>query len=244
MLSLMTFLPFFIQSIWQCQPLEDAQLLERLERLCQKGHFKHGGIKSWIVMGDSLTAAIIGIVSRFRYIMFTKRLLNEMSPEMLEAILAHEMGHSKRKHLLIYPFILMGMMICTSLFSYHFENEVPLPVIFIGYLCIIGLYFRFFFGFFSRLFERQADLHVFEVGVDPQHMIEALDRIGIISNYSHKVPSWHHFSIQERIDFLQSAIHDPKIIAKHHQKVKSFVIFYFILLLLILIFLSKKVFYE
>ena len=36
------------------------------------------------------------------------------------------------------------------------------------------LYFRYVFGFFSRIFERQADLHIFQVGLDPANLIESL----------------------------------------------------------------------
>ncbi len=46
MVLIMIFLPFFIQKIWQCKPLEEGHLKNRLDRLCQKAHFKHGGMKT------------------------------------------------------------------------------------------------------------------------------------------------------------------------------------------------------
>lgn len=258
MLIMLMLMPVFIQKIWLCKPLENLDLLKRLENLCAKARFKHAGIETWTVMNNSLTAAIVGIVPRFRYIIFTKRILRELSPDAIEAILAHEIGHSYRKHLLIYPLIILGMIIVTGIFSLllsdataqfieleyllhpseFWEFLYPL-LVFIPYILIIGLYFRFVFGFFSRLFERQADLHVFKLGVSPDFMIEALNDIAVSSGNIHSLPSWHHFSIQQRINFLEEAKKDPRIIIKHHARVKKYVLGYFVLLIVgSLIFLS------
>ena len=254
---MMIFLPYAIQKIWQCQPLEDSALKERLELLCQKAKFKHAGLQTWTILNHSLTAAIIGIVPRFRYVMFTKKILNEMPPESIEAVLAHEIGHNYRKHLIIYPFIIFGISVLMGLFSLFTAQAVEgglkfathaypaLPwnflepiIILLPFAIIVGVYFRVVFGFFSRLFERQADLHVFELHVPPQHLINALDAIGTATGNSHKQPNWHHYSIQERIDFLTAAMKDRSLIAKHHQKVRWFVFGYLILLIggLILLF--------
>ncbi len=115
-LLMLIFLPYFIQKIWLCKSLPEGELKNRLMKICPRASFKHAGMKTWTIMHDQLTAGIIGIVPRFRYIMFTDRLLRELPPESIEAILAHEIGHNKHKHLLIYPFILAGMIVCAGLF--------------------------------------------------------------------------------------------------------------------------------
>lgn len=251
MLAMMVFLPFFIQLIWKCTPLEESELKKRLDKICEKANFKHGGMKIWTVMNDSLTAAIVGVIPKFRYVMFTKRLLNEFPEDAIEAILVHEIGHSYRKHLLIYPFIIFGMMVVAGLFSLfisetliHFltyENMLhpsnfwsffdPL-IVFILYALLIAVYFRLVFGFFSRLFERQADLHVFQLQEPAEKMILALDSVGVSTGNSHKIPSWHHYSIEERINFLRKASLDHKNIDQHHQKVKFSLAAYSLFLLI------------
>lgn len=248
-LIVMIFLPFFIQKIWKCQPLENSPLKDRLEELCRRAHFRQSGLKTWTVLNHSLTAAIIGIVPRFRYVMFTKRLLKELPGSSVEAILAHEIGHNYRRHLLIYPIIIFGMTVVAGLFSMFtsqtIEESLALAdlrhpshlwgilypvVIFIPYAIIIALYFRYVFGLFSRLFERQADLHVFTLKIAPQHLIHALDYVGAATGNSHRQPNWHHYSIQERIDFLNAATQDPSLIEKHHRRVKYALIGYLTLL--------------
>lgn len=247
MLILILLLPPLIQWVWQCKTLEPSPLEARLRRLCEKAGFHQPKLKVWTVMNQALTAAIVGIAAPFRYVIFTKKILNDVSPDALEAILAHEIGHSKRKHLFLYPFILMGFVVLSGILTmllipglenlmqtYPSSNwETFLPFIFFSlYGVLIISYLRFVFGFFSRLFERQADLHVFELDVPPEHMIKALDEIGVATGYTHTHPSWHHYSIQQRINFIRSAIQNPDLIRKHHQRVKNILILYFFLLFL------------
>jgi len=247
-LLIMIFLPYFIQKVWLCETIQDKDTLQKLQAICRKANFRCADIRTWTVMNHFHTAAIIGVIPRFRYVMFTKRLLNDLPEESIEAILVHEIGHSYRKHLLTIPFIILGMFVSAGLFSSFFSEDIyrmilekkavsssviwdisiPLSLV-IPYALIIGVYFRIVFGYFSRLFERQADLHPFVVGTRPEHMIQALDNIGTASGNTHDHPSWHHFSIRERINFLEKAIQDPSLVNKHHSKVRRSIIAYLII---------------
>lgn len=247
----MLLMPPLIVTCWRCRPLRHPFLLPRLEALCQRMHFKHAGIKMWTIMRHQFTAGIIGLVPRFRYIMFTDNLIQQFPLQEIEAILIHEIGHSRYKHLWIYPFVLLGMLVTATwlsliyteplehYFHVQFErdpsaiwNFLFLVSLFSLYAFILGLYFRFVFGFFSRLFERQADLNIFDSSLPPIYMIHALDHIAIVTGYSHRHPSWHHSSIQERIDFLELAIQNPQLVAQHHQKVRKWVAVYLTVLIL------------
>lgn len=240
LLALLFFFPYIIQRIWQCKPLSetDNSLARRLNFLCQKAKFQQSGIKTWTVMNDSLTAAIIGILPSCRYVIFSKKLLQVLSPEAVEAVLAHEIGHNHRKHLLLYPFIVIGMVLILS--SLKLEEETGSPLFnFVIYAAVMVSYLRIMLGFFSRIFERQADLHVYELAIAPEAMIEALEDVSVASGNIHKQPNWHHYSIQERIDFLKATIRNPELIQKHHNYVRKCFGIYLIFLLL----LSIIVFY-
>lgn len=237
-------MPVLVMTCWNCEPLEDPAITPRLEAICVQAKFKHAGIRTWGVMKHSFTAAIIGIIPHFRYVMFTKPVLREFSPQEIEAILIHEIGHSRYKHLLFYPFIFLGILIIsfilfplitTLLSEYIYLNKelghfTYYSILFIIYACLLGLYLRIVFGFFSRLFERQADLHIFEYSTSPTYMISALNHIAVVTGYTHNQPNWHHFSIRERIQFLQAAFVHPSLIFAHHRKVKKWLSLYFIAL--------------
>jgi Zn-dependent protease with chaperone function len=238
LIGTLVFFPFFLQYIWGCAPMEDSELKDRLDRLCQKAGFKHAGLMIWTILNSSLTAAIVGVYHRFRYVMFTKRLILELPPDQIEAVLAHEMGHSFHKHMVFYPWVILGMLVVQGLFSTFFgvgikhiisllqlgdptgfwDMAYPL-LVFAIYSVILLSYFRIVYGFFSRNFERQADLYVFSVGLSGKSMIDALDSVAKLSGYIHEKPSWHHYSIKQRMDFLQSAVEDSLVIDKHHRRV-------------------------
>lgn len=228
-------MPPLLVAVWQCEPMENVELKNRLESLCKKAGFKHGGILDWTLLNRSHTAAILGVLPQWRYLLFTKTLQEELSPEAVEAVLAHEIGHSQRRHLLYYPFIFLGLVVVTSLYSQWispaveswFSHSIFYPLaLFLPYALILWLYFRYVFGFFSRLFERQADLHCFELDIHPDHMINALDDVARATGFTHSAPNWHHYSIAERIDFLENAKQNPQFIKKHHRFVNTALIVY------------------
>lgn len=237
-------LPILIQKLWDCTPLEEGALKERLDALAARAHFKHGGMKIWTIMKRSYTAAIIGVVPSFRYVMFTRRLLDTLTPEEVEAVLAHEIGHSKRGHLFLFPYILMGMLLFSLLlFSFlsletvdrFFTNSFGIYkdlAEFTVYIIFTGLYFRFLFGYFSRLFERQADLYVLKVGIPPEEMAKALDRIGHAAGGIHNRPSWHHWGIGERIAFMEKVAKNHSLSDAHDARVKRSLGIYTIFLII------------
>ncbi len=249
--GMLIFFPPLLTYCWGCQHLPDGPTRDRLQSWCDRAKFRHAGMLTWPVMGRSLTAAIIGPVARFRYVIFTPTLLEQLSPHALDAVLVHEMGHTRRKHLLIYPFILMGAMVIIGMLSltilpaidqYLVMRNYLNPtgpwqalqpfVVLLTYVLVISLYFRFVFGFYSRLFERQADLSCFDVGMPPQDMSDALNEVGFLSGNIHDLPSWHHYSIRQRMQFLEKAEQDPRLVSAHHRFVHKAVWGYFILLVI------------
>lgn len=243
--STVIFLPPLAVLIWQCSDLNDSELKTELDALCKRANFRHAGFKIWKIMNHSMTAAIMGIVKRLRYILFTQKLLDHLPNKAIVAILAHEIGHSYYLHLFIYPFIFFGMVIIGSLVPLviyvpilqHTHLEERFPEIFSGlYFLFLGLimalYFRFVFGYFSRIFERQADLHIFHLEIPSNHLVEALDTLAVLAGNIHLQPNWHHYSIQERIDFINRADKNKSLISQHTRRVKLSLFFYFIALIL------------
>ena len=191
-------------------------------------------------MGRAVNAGILGMSKQFRYIVFTDALLQALPLESIKAILSHEIGHSQYKHLLFYPFILAGMLLTASPLSHYMAEtisplfRIPLdiwrPLLFYStFILFSALYFRFLFGHFSKLFERQADLHIFALNILPENLISALHATAR-SEADRKKPNWHHYSIEERIEFIQSAANNPWLISRHHRKVKAHLALLFLLL--------------
>jgi Zn-dependent protease with chaperone function len=244
---LMAILPKFIQGWWGCMPLPSSEKGDLLrEFLAEKG-FNYRGLLTWpIFEGRMMTAGIMGIVPRYRYILVTDSLLEALSADELKAVLAHEMGHARYRHLLFYVLFFVGFMALSfgladlsiylaflhpgfiELIASDEARSVSLLYVIVSFPMLISLliYFRYVMGFFMRNFERQADLYSAAVMGTPIFTIRSLEKIAFFSGKSRNLPSWHHFSIRQRVDYLVRAFQEPGLARRHHRFVLiSFLIY-------------------
>lgn len=224
--------PLILVTIWKCPPLENSELKTSLENLAAQAQFKHGGFKRWTVMDRQLTAGIIGIFYPFRYVLFSDVLLSRFSFSSLHAVLAHEMGHNHYKHLVFLPFILAGMFVWVETFFWWIPIENLYFQIIIT-LFLIAFYVRYIFGFFSRLFERQADLYILKLNLPISWMIEALESVALFSGKPANAPNWHHHSLYDRIQYLKNVQQNPSKASFHDHKTIFYVTLYFIIVALL-----------
>ncbi|MBR9982661.1 MAG: M48 family metalloprotease [Desulfatitalea sp.] len=236
------FAPLLIKRIWRCRPLEDGPLRRRIEILCRHSNVHYADIVYWPIFGGRMiTAGVMGLVSRYRYILVTDALLQMLTPEEVEQVIAHEIGHVKRKHLLLYLVFLVGFMLISyaayplSFVALFFVKPIlglvlsfnlnPTNFIYAIYslFLLVGvvIYFRFIFGFFIRNFERQADLFVYRLFRDARPLIATFEKIAATSGQPADKPNWHHFSIQERMDYLRRCEENPDLINRHDRKVRN-----------------------
>jgi Zn-dependent protease with chaperone function len=246
--------PTMIQKFWRCKPLESGEHRERIESLCRKAGLAYADILYWPIFGGKMiTAGVMGLIQKFRYILVTPSLLRLLEPEEIDAVIAHEIGHVKRKHLLFYLLFFVGYMFLNYVIAdavywglisaeafYWFLNKTefnPSTIISALYSLVFILsliiYFRFIFGFYMRNFERQADIYVFTLFDSAKPLISTLEKIVTTSGQSADRPNWHHFSIRERIDYLKKCEFDIKWIARHDRKVKKSIGIFFAGMLLV-----------
>jgi Zn-dependent protease with chaperone function len=246
--------PMMIQKFWRCKPLESGEHRRRIEGLCRKAGIAYADILYWPIFGGKMiTAGVMGLIKKFRYILVTPSLLRLLEPEEIDAVIAHEIGHVKRKHLIFYLLFFVGYMLLSYvtfdiiLFGIvyaepiywlinktGFDQTTIFSALFSLVIIIIFLiYFRFIFGFYMRNFERQADIFVYSLFDSAQPLISTLEKIASTSGQSADRPNWHHFSIRQRINYLQKCESDTRWIRHHDQKVKRSIGLYLAGILLI-----------
>ncbi|MEN8780819.1 MAG: M48 family metalloprotease [Desulfobacterales bacterium] len=234
--------PAMIQKFWRCRPLEDSTMRQRIEALCKKANLEYANILYWPIFGGRMiTAGVMGLIKKFRYILVTSALLNSLQPAEIDAVIAHEIGHVKRYHLVFYLVFFAGFMVLTyatydlifyaviytepmfQFFSRFGFNPVTLTSVFlsVNMVVIFLIYFRFIFGYFMRNFERQADGYVYTLFETAQPLISTLEKIAYTSGQSPDRPNWHHFSISERIGHLARCEIDRRTIDRHDRKVRN-----------------------
>jgi Zn-dependent protease with chaperone function len=239
---LMVFMPRLIQSWWGCEPFPATEKAEALRGFLAEKGFRYRHMLKWpIFEGRMLTAGIMGLVPRYRYILITESLMELLDLEELKAVVAHEMGHAKYRHLLFYLLFFLGFMVVSfglfDIFLYFlaahpwfmdllqredgkgaglFYLFLSLPV-----LLTMLVYFRYVMGFFMRHFERQADLYSAQSLGGPRRIISSLEKIAVLSGRIRDLPSWHHFSIRERVGFLWRTTEEPGLAKRHNRFVAS-----------------------
>ncbi len=239
--------PSLIKFFWRCRPLEPGPQRQRIEDMCEKAGLGYNNILSWpIFEGRLLTAGVMGLVKRFRYILVTESLLDVLDDNEMDAVMAHEIGHIKRKHLLFYLVFFVGFIILSYavfdlvLYAILYGNLVfpfaprhgmelssATSILFtVAMAAILLVYFRFVFGYFMRNCERQADLYALTLLGTSRGLVSSLEKIALHSGQTQDRPSWHHFSIRQRIDFLNRCESDGRLVVRHDQKLRrSIVVF-------------------
>ncbi len=240
------FFPPLVRRLWGCTPFPEGELLDHLQDFFKKQRFS-AKVYIWpLFEGKVITAGVMGIIPGLRYVMITPALLESLSREEIDAVMAHEIGHTKNMHMLLYLFIIAGFSVLSGFIlepvtffllsrdgfyailgvtGLSAENLLT-ALMGMGLLGIMLLYFRFLFGYFIRNFERQADLHVFKAIGSSHTLISAFEKIAILSGNIRDLPSWHHFGIGQRVDFLEKCTRDPRQITRHNRKVWLSLIFY------------------
>ena len=241
LVALVVVAPSLIKIFWQCRPLAQGPKRDRIETICRKAGLPYNNILDWrIFEGKLLTAGVMGLIKRFRYILVTEGLLQILNDNEIDAVMAHEIGHIKKKHLLFYLVFFLGFMVLSygvfDLILYAIlysrltfpvirdaamENATVTSVALTAAMAgILFIYFRYIFGYFMRNCERQADCYAFTLLGNSQSLISSLKKIAVYSGHSHDRPSWHHFSIRQRIDFLERCEADRRVIVRHDRKLR------------------------
>ncbi|MHC1729884.1 MAG: M48 family metalloprotease [Syntrophobacteraceae bacterium] len=265
LLAFVLFGPWLIVRMWGCKPLPADSVKEELEAFCRSHNFRTGGFLLWPIFGgEMLTAGVVGILPGIRYILITPGLLRILGVSELKAVVAHEMGHVRKKHMLLFILIFILFIVFVSRAGATMEETLKLFVLsndtaaqwflspgalgtaldliffVMPLIALLVIYLRYIFGFFLRNSERQADLFAMELLGNPHPLISSFEKIAFRSGRIEDLPSWHHFSIRQRIQYLVEAFENHTLVRKQNRKLYLSVIAY-VTLISSLLFINMKV---
>ena len=173
-------------------PIEDEQLEHRIKEIMAKAGLSISRVFTMDASRRSKhsNAYFTGIGHVKRIVLFDT-LLNNHQPDEILAILAHEAGHWKKKHLLKMLLLSQAITLAGLYLAYQlttgdqladvFQLDTPtmpaklLLVAFIGGLLLFPI--KPLLAFLSRVHERQADRYAVQLTQDTQPMAESLIRL-------------------------------------------------------------------
>jgi len=205
-------------------PLEEGELKSAIEDYAKKQRFKMKGVFSMDGSKRSTKSnAFFTGFGRFRRIVLFDTLISKHTTEELVSILAHEMGHYKKKHILksiIISILSTGLMFyILSIFmnnpalfgAFQMEHiSIYASLFFFGFLYApIEMILSIFGNMLSRHHEYEADAWAVRTYQRPQSMIAALKKLSV-DNLSNLTPhplkvflSYSHPPVLERIRAIQ-----------------------------------------
>ena len=205
-------------------PLEDGNLKEKVLSFAKKASFSIQGIYTMdgSKRSSKLNAFFTGF-GKFRKIVFYDTLLEKLDDDEIIAVLAHEMGHYKHRHL----FKMMAISICQTgllffLLSLFIGNENLFAAFQMENVSTYGalIFFSFIFSpvnlllgiavnILSRKHEFQADRYAASSPSRGKALINGLKKLSVanLSNLTpHQVMVFFHYShppVLQRIQALQ-----------------------------------------
>ena len=150
------------------RPLPPGPIRDRLEATARRLRFRYSDILLWDTRNGIANAMVAGPIPWVRYVFLSDRLLADLTPEEVEAVFGHEVGHVRHRHFLFYA-AFMGLSVAALvgawMVTFHwFFPESETAAVFDGWrnwetvpqMLVIGAYVFVVFGFLSRRCERQA----------------------------------------------------------------------------------------
>jgi STE24 endopeptidase len=163
--------PAFVRLASPSYPMPPGPLRARLESLSRRFRFRYSQIRILETEGTVCNAMIVGILPRFRHVLLSDGLIDQLNDEEVEAVFAHEMGHVYHHHSALVGLFGLGsigvMALLNQCVDVAFAVLGPggsyagatVDLIKAGLvLGLVALYLRLVFGPLSRRIEREADI--------------------------------------------------------------------------------------
>ena len=209
---------------YKFEPLENEDLKQRLVRLSESAGTRVRGIYKWHLSEKSrkANAALTGLGAT-RRIILADTLLDNYSPDEIEAVLAHELGHHVHRHILKSMFVqagitLLGFWAANYVLRLAIEEwnmfETVSDFANLPLLILVSTILSFLLmpamNAYSRFNERQADRYAFRSIRSVEPFITSMNKLAA-QNLAERAPSkwveWFfhsHPAISRRIAAAQA----------------------------------------
>ena len=120
-------MPWMLRLVLGLTPMPDGTLKRRLLDTARRLGFRCSGLLLWNTRSGMANAMVVGILPWPRYVIFTDRLLEEFTPDEVEAVLGHEIGHIRHRHMPYYLAFLLASIFVVALAMWRFFPQATEP---------------------------------------------------------------------------------------------------------------------
>ena len=225
-ITLMWLYPVLIAPLFnKFEPIKDEALREKINALLNKAGLKAKGIYQ-VDEGkrSKHTNAYFTGIGKTKRIVLYDTLLSSHTPEEIVAVLAHEIGHWKKKHilkqlsfmivaslvLLYCVYLIVNWQALYNAFGLNYQPVYAGLFLVSLYLGAAGFFLSPIGAAITRRYEREADRMAFDLTGTALPMINALKRLAkdnLTNLHPHPFYVWFYYShppLIERIEYLQA----------------------------------------
>jgi STE24 endopeptidase len=216
--------PWIARALLGLRTLPAGEVRQDMQAICDRHRVRARDIMLWRTGGTMINAAVMGFVPQLRYLVLTDGLLEQVPRPQVLAVMAHEVGHVRHRHM---PWLLVCLFATVAVSQWCLELLFWIePAMFMesrgggALLQVVVLLAVVFilFGWISRRFERQADTfavqHLTRLQPNREEItpssVEAMsDALGSIAALQAVDPgrrSWRHGSIAWRCGYLHTLV--------------------------------------
>jgi len=215
---------------YKVKPVDDEELQSRIKKLAADAGLKVQNVYSFNMSKNTkkANAAFTGL-GKTKRIILGDTLLESYSKDEIETVIAHELGHYKKKHILknilfgtlnsFVMFFVISVLYKISLSWFEFENITDiaaLPLLAL-WAMLLGFIQTPLGNMLSRKFEYEADQYAVESTNKPLSFINTLNKLteqNLGDKEPHPFVEWFfysHPSIKKRIAAIEKYSEEKKI---------------------------------
>jgi len=213
-------MPAVLRRLWDTAPLDPGPLRDTVGRVFRLAGVRVREVLVWRTDGRMANAAIVGLVRPLRYLLLSDALLEHLTDVQLEAVVAHEAAHVRRRHMPWLAVVLLATMIVVSLpvglvgEATGLDPDSWVWLVMQSAAALIAA--AWMFGLVSRRFEWEADAFAVRQlsghAVEPEAawaMAGALEQVARLNHVPRSKRSWRHGSIATRTRRIDRLVGTP-----------------------------------
>lgn len=213
---------FILPLFYKITPLDDEELKKRIIELCSSANLKIDNVFKFNMSKNTKkgNAAFTGI-GKSKRILLGDTLLDNFFADEIETVIAHELGHYKKKHIIkniiigtifsFLTFFLIAQLYTLSIRWFGFNSILQisaLPIL-ILWGAIVGLIFTPISNYISRKYEYEADAYAVQSTKKKEIYITTLEKLtdqNLGDREPHPLIEWFfysHPSIKKRVAAIE-----------------------------------------
>jgi Zn-dependent protease with chaperone function len=197
--------PAAMRVVWSTVRIGPGPLRDRVHAMCRRYRVRVNGPLLWRTHGALVNGAILGVVWPLRFMLLTDGLIEQLSEDQVEAVIAHEVAHVRRRHL-----IWLGVCVFATFAAFAWADELIVRHTThgaVGFatdaLGLVGV--GLVFGLVSRRFEWQADAFAVQ-HLSTSGQTHSLGLIPVSPNPQSTIPNPQSLVTPEAVSTMTSAL--------------------------------------